>query len=1334
VKVQAIRFVGTAGAYTGIEKVGSAATSSSSGAFSIATLPPGDYTLFFDPADDNYGSSYLGGASHSDAASIFTVNSGASVTGKNITLVGSASVHGTYTDGSNPIENVRVTISGYTTDPDILDLLQTTFTDAAGNYSFTGLVAGQYTLTFGSFSDADPSDGIAENTDYRRRTAGVALTTGNDVTFNRTTSLRGVLAATAPPTVSSPEWKVGVFIASSDATWNANSGTVNTGTKYSWHRDGVPIAGATSWSYTPGPGDYGHTLTFVEDRYDWEYGYATSESAATDTIGQGDAPALRAGSTPNIGGVTPHVGDVLSFDTGEWEALGSPSDTDLGITWEIYWERSNNGTDWTLIDSGLTHTVTASDFTSGPRLRVSMRGALYGYADVHYDFEAIPWVLAGTFTNTKLPTVKTTSSTYSVYSNGSWSPTPTSYAYAWKIYDETLNLVDTQTSSSITRASVSGKYVELTVTPSAPNVTGTGVTIIVQTGKIHTTTSLNSITGDPRVGEVLTAPAYSWSPSADSTTYKWQYYTGKSWKSISGATASTYQVTYKYKSKKLRVVTYVATPGFSSSYKASSSTSSVKTGFAPVETVTPSFTGDVGVKRAVTVDPGTWSPSATSYSYQWRYRTTEFGAPKSISGATKSTYTISSSYVNKYLDVKITIKRSGHTSATSVVDLGVILPSLSNVTKPTVTTTTVPDPGNGDPFGTLHTVTANGTWSSTPTSYTYAWQIITTDGSTGIYGVNPEFYSDNSAFYRPVDVVVTAYKNGYAPQSVTVPAKDGIFQISGIPTIDTGGSPKVGSTFTGFDASASNLPDWHVKKIQWQVFSAGEWKAISGATSSTFIPSGIFAGQDVRYQTSYTAARYATVTVASNPVTVSTGTIISDTPASTTDSAAVGSKITYSAPIWITSGVTTTYVWQSSTAQYGTYTDIPGATSTAYTPKETDLGMWVRLQYAGSKLGYSTYDSVVVGKLVQQGTVSNTSAPKVSRSGYTLTVTAGSWSLSGLTSTSYEWRRYTADASSYSVIGTNSPSYSLVPADDGRLITVAVTVAKAPAWGNSTAVAVAQSGGIVTPSGELTITGGTDVGNTLTLNIPGWQQSSPIVGAQWYRSGKAIAGDTGLSHTVVSADLGKKLTVKVTASLAGFSSYVVTLSAGTGSSATIPVNLTAPVVSPLGQAAVDTTLTTSTGTWSVSSMSYKYQWYRGASAIAGATSSSYTPSVADIGSAVRVLVTASKAGYVSATAYSETHTVVEGSSASPSGPITLSLSSGKIVPNTITWDMPVTVTYQWLLSTNSGADYAAINGATASSLALASLTTGDYIVLQVTATRLGHGTTVVTSAVEYVVP
>ena len=79
------------------------------------------------------------------------------------------------------------------------------------------------------------------------------------------------------------------------------------------------------------------------------------------------------------------------------------------------------------------------------------------------------------------------------------------------------------------------------------------------------------------------------------------------------------------------------------------------------------------------------------------------------------------------------------------------------------------------------------------------------------------------------------------------------------------------------------------------------------------------------------------------------------------------------------------------------------------------------------------------------------------------------------------------------------------------------------------------------------------------------------------------------------------------------------LTGGTYSSA--PVNTVAPAVS--GTATRGQTLSSTTGTWTgAPTPTFTYQWQRAGSNISGETSSTYTLVTADVGNAIRCVVTA----------------------------------------------------------------------------------------------------------------
>ena len=152
------------------------------------------------------------------------------------------------------------------------------------------------------------------------------------------------------------------------------------------------------------------------------------------------------------------------------------------------------------------------------------------------------------------------------------------------------------------------------------------------------------------------------------------------------------------------------------------------------------------------------------------------------------------------------------------------------------------------------------------------------------------------------------------------------------------------------------------------------------------------------------------------------------------------------------------------------------------------------------------------------------------------------------------------------------------------------------------------------------VTGTPAVGQTLSCSQGVWFNSPTSYTYQWLRDGTVISGATSSTYVVVSGDLGHSISCTVTATNA-FGSTPATSNAVV--IVALPVNTAAPVIS--GSLTVGSTLSCTQGTWSNSPTSYAYQWQRGGTNIAGATSSTYVTVTADGGTSVGCLVTATNA-------------------------------------------------------------------------------------------------------------
>jgi Ig domain of plant-specific actin-binding protein len=312
----------------------------------------------------------------------------------------------------------------------------------------------------------------------------------------------------------------------------------------------------------------------------------------------------------------------------------------------------------------------------------------------------------------------------------------------------------------------------------------------------------------------------------------------------------------------------------------------------------------------------------------------------------------------------------------------------------------------------------------------------------------------------------------------------------------------------------------------------------------------------------------------------------------------------------------------------------------------------------------------------------STAPPTVSGSasaGSTLSATSGSWSGDTPITFAYQWRRCDSNgANCSSISGANSSTYTVASAEVGSRLRARVTATN----GAGQASVDSASTGVVTPTTspknttEPVITGSTVVGQTLTGTNGGWSGTGPITYSyQWVRcpsdGGAAdggncpsISGATNTTYTLQSAEVGKRLRLRVKASNSAGSRTAASNATGTitSTSSNGPTNKKEPTIS--GQSTQGSTLTTSTGKWNGQTpITFGYQWVRCGSdggksdgsncaVISGAAGSSYTLQGDDVGKRLRSRVTATNSGGSSAAASNPTGTV-KASSQLPPGAIRL---------------------------------------------------------------------------------
>jgi hypothetical protein len=142
----------------------------------------------------------------------------------------------------------------------------------------------------------------------------------------------------------------------------------------------------------------------------------------------------------------------------------------------------------------------------------------------------------------------------------------------------------------------------------------------------------------------------------------------------------------------------------------------------PANTTLPSITGTTRAGETLTAQNGTWTNSPTSFQYQWQRCDGAGASCENIAGAVEKTYLLGAADVNRTLRVRVlAVNADGSASArsgpTAVVTAG---GAPANTTRPSIT---------GDARVGQELTADDGTWTNSPTSFTYEWQRCDADGT-----------------------------------------------------------------------------------------------------------------------------------------------------------------------------------------------------------------------------------------------------------------------------------------------------------------------------------------------------------------------------------------------------------------------------------------------------------------------------------------------------------------------------------------------------------------------------------------------------------------------------
>ena len=254
-------------------------------------------------------------------------------------------------------------------------------------------------------------------------------------------------------------------------------------------------------------------------------------------------------------------------------------------------------------------------------------------------------------------------------------------------------------------------------------------------------------------------------------------------------------------------------------------------------------------------------------------------------------------------------------------------------------------------------------------------------------------------------------------------------------------------------------------------------------------------------------------------------------------------------------------------------------------------------------------------------------------------------------------------------------------------------------------------------AGELTaptptVSGTARVGEKLTASAGTWAPAPVALSYQWLRDGAAISGATKSAYTLVAADSGHRVSVRVTGAKAGYTTVSKTSAAKTVAAGIIA----AKTVSFSGSTKVGQKLTAKTGTWGPSPVKLTYQWLRDGKAITGATKSTHTLTASDRGHRISVRITGTKTGYTTVSKTSASKTVAAGTLSVKKPTISGVAQVGRTLTAKVGTGSPAGIRYsvQWYR------DGKAIRGATKTTYTLKAADRGSRVTVKITGSKAGY--------------
>jgi prepilin-type N-terminal cleavage/methylation domain-containing protein len=371
---------------------------------------------------------------------------------------------------------------------------------------------------------------------------------------------------------------------------------------------------------------------------------------------------------------------------------------------------------------------------------------------------------------------------------------------------------------------------------------------------------------------------------------------------------------------------------------------------APVNVSVPTVSGTAREEQTLNGSVGVWAHPSFSYSYAWETCTGDSTGCTPLAGATDSNYTLTQADIGSYIRFVVTNTNVDGASTAYSASAGPVLPiAPATGTPPAITGTTQE----------ASTLTAsNGTWTNSPTGYTYQWARCDSTGAacSDIPGATSSTYllasGDVDSTLR---VTVTASNAGGSnvaqsnASSVVLPLAPAN---TAAPTVT--GTPADGSTLTTNNGTWSRSPNGYA--YQWlRCDNAGtNCVAIAGANATTYAAVTADVGATLRSEVTATNAGGSNSQRSNATAPVSVGAPVSTAAPAISGTLRKGQTISATTGTWSNSPASYTYQWRRCNSAGAACSDIPGATASSYLLTDSDIAATMRVVVTATNPGGST--------------------------------------------------------------------------------------------------------------------------------------------------------------------------------------------------------------------------------------------------------------------------------------------------------------------------------------------------------------------------------------------